>query len=108
MGQEDEERMIDVENGRLNVLLREILADLGVATSEVHHDGDTIIDIERRADGRMQLLGTEPGGATPAEVEDMLPVCWWVVAGTNVVGTVSVRMRHGGNGPEFVAVAEEP
>jgi hypothetical protein len=101
MTDNDPSRIIDVEIGRLNAAVREALRGLGVATDPEPCDGDSVIVIERSPDGGMTVV---PAGASVTVSEEILSLCWSVVAGTSIVGRVSVRARRGMDGPGFVAI----
>lgn len=93
---------VDVENGRLSAALREVLAELGVATSTETAPDDLTVVIVRDADGRMTV--ENPGSNPRGSIDDLVPVCWSVAAGANLTGRISVRVRRGDNGPVFVSV----
>lgn len=93
---------IHVEDGRLSATVREVLADLGVATSPAETDADVEVVLHRSLDGATSLARPLPSGVEPAD--DLVTLCRSVVAGANVTGTVAVRTRVGHEGPVFVSL----
>ena len=85
---------VPVEDGRVSSVLREILQALGVMTSTDERDDDIIVTVERQVDGKMMLV---PGTPVPGD-SAVLRLCWSVVAGTNIVGIVRLRVRQDTSG----------
>lgn len=101
---DDAPHSIHVERGRLNSTLRDALRELGVVTSTTESPDDVMITIVRDIDGRMTLDTTRH--FTTGAIDDLLPLCWSVVAGANLTGRIAVRVRRGDHGPVFVSVEE--
>lgn len=79
---------IDVETGRLNAALREVLTDLNVKTSDERRSTDAIITVTRTPDGMMSV--NSPDVTANATLESLSRM---IVAGANIVGDVQVRAR---------------
>lgn len=100
--------MIDVEIGRLNLVLREILRDLGIPSSTEPSSHDAVFVFSRSSDGHIRLRDQESTSVENAHQNTLIATCHAIVAGVNVVGNVAVRIRLESNEPVFVSLWMEP
>lgn len=98
---------VDVETGRLNLALQEILTELQVRTSRESHPSDTVIRINRTQEGVMTCR-RDPAGALLEPDPRLASLSLMIVAGINVVGNVAVRVRMENSEAVFVSVWTEP
>lgn len=97
--------ILDVEDGRLNLALRDVLATLGVMSAEESAEVDCVIEVVRLASGEMSARSTWPG---PAVVPSgaVVSLAMTIVAGANIVGRVDVLFATRSGEPVFVAVRQ--
>ncbi len=98
---------INVETGRLNLALRDVLTELRVRTSVESHPSDTVITINRTPEGDMSCASLPPEGACHHDPR-LVSLSYMVAAGINAVGNVSVRLRLEDEEAVFVSVWTEP
>lgn len=93
---------VAVELGRLNSALREVLAELGLASSTRESHLDRVLVVRRDEHGRMESVGPGSMAMSPEESKDLNRFCRMIVAGANLTGRVSLRVRLETSGPVFV------
>lgn len=96
--------MIDVEIGRLNLVLREILSDLGIPSSTEPSSDDEVFVFSRSSDGHIRMIERESSVVENGLHNTLIATCHAIVAGVNVVGNVAVRIRLESNDPVFVSL----
>jgi len=95
---------VTVESGRLNATVREVLKGLSVATSDRESDLDVVLDLERSHDGTLLLAGLVDPRLDAVLFDPAFRLCSMVVAGTNVIGRASVRIRFEDGQPVFISM----
>lgn len=83
---------IEVEVGRINLVLREALEHAGVESSTVAGGADMVATIQRDADGRIQFVDITH--ETNTDDSDLLGLCRSIIDGSNLVGSFKVRVRR--------------
>lgn len=96
-------RFVDVEDGRLNIAVREVLATLGVMTADDGTEIDCVVDVARRENGDLSARLTTAGFIAEHSV---VPLAETIVAGANIVGRVEVVFAARDGEPVFVAVRQ--
>ena len=99
---------VDVEIGRLNLVLREILADLGISSSTSPHSDDQILVFNRSTDGYIKFVEQNSYFTRDVHHDSILAVCHAIVAGVNLVGNVAIRIRLESQEPVFVSLRTQP
>lgn len=97
--------IVDVEDGRLNLALRDVLATLGVMTADGSAEVDCVVEVVRLASGEMSTRPTLTAPA-PASVDGVMSLAMTIVAGANIVGRVDVLFDTTSGEPVFVAVRQ--
>lgn len=96
---------VDVEDGRLNLALRDVLATLGVMTADGSAEVDCVVEVVRFASGEMTARPTLAAPA-PAPADAVVSLAMTIVAGANIVGRVDVLFATTSGEAVFVAVRQ--
>lgn len=93
---------IAIELGRLNSTLREVLTDLGLNSSIRETIRDRVIIIHREENGMMETIEPSTHEKNQQGSPELVRFCRMIVAGSNLTGSVSLRVRLEASGPVFV------
>jgi hypothetical protein len=93
---------IPIEIGRINSALREILTELGLDSSTQESTLDRVVVVKRDEGGLLETVDTGPPNISLEASQELDRFCRMIVAGTNLVGSVSIRARVEDSRPIFV------